>query len=200
MHSVLALTMGSALMVAQPAPIDSVTWLPLYSDAGSRLKAGSSIPTRRALQRTCMSEFWRARLTGGSAGPILVATIPIECVPSIQAADGVRWQNSKGDMSNPEPGAPTHSSAIPQPQGGRLGPPHPPKAPPGICEPDPEPREYVGLTQREAEVVRMKAAGMSVAEIADALSLRPRTIDKHLHAAHHKVRSPGISGGGGNSV
>jgi DNA-binding CsgD family transcriptional regulator/tetratricopeptide (TPR) repeat protein len=44
-----------------------------------------------------------------------------------------------------------------------------------------------GLTPREAEVLRLLAAGLSNAEIADRLSLSPRTINAHLTNIYGKL-------------
>ncbi|MGN6812289.1 MAG: helix-turn-helix transcriptional regulator, partial [Thermomicrobiales bacterium] len=44
-----------------------------------------------------------------------------------------------------------------------------------------------GLTAREAEVLRLVAAGLANAEIADQLSLSPRTVNAHLTTIYGKL-------------
>jgi DNA-binding CsgD family transcriptional regulator len=44
-----------------------------------------------------------------------------------------------------------------------------------------------GLTAREAEVLRLVAAGRRNAEIAAALSLSPKTVERHLVNLYAKI-------------
>jgi DNA-binding CsgD family transcriptional regulator len=44
-----------------------------------------------------------------------------------------------------------------------------------------------GLTEREAEVLRLVALGRSNAEVASSLAVRPRTVDKHLQNIYEKL-------------
>jgi DNA-binding CsgD family transcriptional regulator len=44
-----------------------------------------------------------------------------------------------------------------------------------------------GLTSREAEVLRLVAEGLTNAQVADRLSLSPRTVDRHLNAIYTKL-------------
>jgi DNA-binding NarL/FixJ family response regulator len=44
-----------------------------------------------------------------------------------------------------------------------------------------------GLSQREVEVIRLVATGMSNAEAADALFLSRRTVDAHLRRIYDKL-------------
>jgi DNA-binding CsgD family transcriptional regulator len=46
------------------------------------------------------------------------------------------------------------------------------------------------LSPREIEVVRLLVAGHSVREIADALFLSPKTIDRHVDSARRKLNAP----------
>ena len=48
--------------------------------------------------------------------------------------------------------------------------------------------EYpAGLTRREAEVLRLVAAGFSNAQVAQRLYLSPRTVQRHLNSIYHKL-------------
>jgi DNA-binding CsgD family transcriptional regulator len=51
-----------------------------------------------------------------------------------------------------------------------------------------------GLTNRESEVARLAAAGLSSREIADRLTTSVRTVDNHLRAVYTKL---GVTGRGG---
>lgn len=44
-----------------------------------------------------------------------------------------------------------------------------------------------GLSAREAEVLRLVTAGLTNAEVADQLFLRPRTVDAHLRRIYPKL-------------
>jgi DNA-binding NarL/FixJ family response regulator len=44
-----------------------------------------------------------------------------------------------------------------------------------------------GLTQREAEVMRLVALGRANTEVATALSVSPRTVEKHLQNIFEKL-------------
>ena len=44
-----------------------------------------------------------------------------------------------------------------------------------------------GLTEREAEVLRLLAQGLSYAEIADRLVISPRTVNRHLTSIYGKL-------------
>src|SRR5262249_36000936 len=48
-------------------------------------------------------------------------------------------------------------------------------------------RPPAGLTQREAEVLRLVAAGLTNARVAEQLSLSPRTVNAHLTAIYTKL-------------
>lgn len=47
--------------------------------------------------------------------------------------------------------------------------------------------EGLGLTQREAEVIRLAAEGRTNREIADLLGISPLTVRKHLEHAYPKL-------------
>ncbi len=50
-----------------------------------------------------------------------------------------------------------------------------------------EDRLPAGLTQREAEVLRLVAQGMTDAEVARVLSISPRTVGQHLRSIYNKL-------------
>jgi predicted ATPase/DNA-binding CsgD family transcriptional regulator len=72
----------------------------------------------------------------------------------------------------------------------------PPAAPPADAEPASQPQgrgdEY-GLTPRETEVLRLVAAGLTDAQIADQLVISPRTVGKHLQSIYSKLYLPSRS-------
>ena len=49
-------------------------------------------------------------------------------------------------------------------------------------------REKLSVTAREAEVLVWLARGKSNRDIAEILSLSPRTVDKHLEQIYHKLQ------------
>jgi len=51
----------------------------------------------------------------------------------------------------------------------------------------PEDEKYKGLTRREKEVLRLAAAGRTNREMAEALFLSVRTVEKHRQAVMHKL-------------
>ena len=53
--------------------------------------------------------------------------------------------------------------------------------------PSPDQLRALGLTAREAEVLAWVARGRSDAEIAELLSISPRTVDKHLENLFRKL-------------
>ncbi len=53
--------------------------------------------------------------------------------------------------------------------------------------PTPRQRNPAGLSNREIEVLRLVATGMTNAEVADNLFLSPRTIHAHLHRIYAKI-------------
>lgn len=50
-----------------------------------------------------------------------------------------------------------------------------------------------GLTRRELEVLRLVAAGLTDAQVADRLVLSPRTVSKHLQSIYSKLELPSRS-------
>ena len=59
--------------------------------------------------------------------------------------------------------------------------------PPQAPEPGAQPAGLDHLTQRQVEVLRLVARGMTNAEIAEALFLSRRTVHAHLRAIFHKL-------------
>jgi DNA-binding CsgD family transcriptional regulator len=55
------------------------------------------------------------------------------------------------------------------------------------AEPGAEDKKYTTLTAREKEVFRLVAAGQSNREIAEALFLSIRTVEKHRQSAMRKL-------------
>src|SRR5262249_14256481 len=53
------------------------------------------------------------------------------------------------------------------------------------------PSNPAGLTAREVEVLRLTAAGMSNVEIADALVLSIRTVERHISTIYSKIGAHG---------
>jgi DNA-binding NarL/FixJ family response regulator len=47
-----------------------------------------------------------------------------------------------------------------------------------------------GLTHRELEVLGLIANGLTNAQIAEELSISPRTVDAHLHSIYSKLNTP----------
>ncbi len=56
-----------------------------------------------------------------------------------------------------------------------------------LAYPAPRPRLPAGLTAREAEVLRLVAAGRSNREIAEALVLSEKTVENHLTSTYNKI-------------
>lgn len=50
-----------------------------------------------------------------------------------------------------------------------------------------EPRNEVGLTKREIEILQAMAEGLVQKEIADSLTISPHTVDSHLRNIYHKL-------------
>jgi DNA-binding CsgD family transcriptional regulator len=52
-------------------------------------------------------------------------------------------------------------------------------------------RRYpAGLTEREVEVLRLAAKGLTTAEVAERLYLSPRTVESHLQRIYAKLAVP----------
>jgi DNA-binding NarL/FixJ family response regulator len=56
-----------------------------------------------------------------------------------------------------------------------------------LAHPTPRPRLPAGLTDREAQVLRLVAAGRSNREIAEALALSEKTVETHLTSTYGKI-------------
>jgi DNA-binding NarL/FixJ family response regulator len=56
-----------------------------------------------------------------------------------------------------------------------------------LNQPPPSIASPLGITPREAEVLRLVAAGLSNRDIAGALFVSPRTVEKHLESLLRKV-------------
>jgi DNA-binding NarL/FixJ family response regulator len=79
-------------------------------------------------------------------------------------------------------------------QGQPLAPTQPP------AKPNPEPRTKAhkrplppppnGLTEREVEVLRLVAQGLTDAQVADVLVISPRTVNAHLRSIYSKLGLP----------
>ncbi len=59
--------------------------------------------------------------------------------------------------------------------------------PPAIAQPKPAPAIPGGLTEREVEVLRLAAMGMSNKQIADQLVLSPNTVNAHIQSIYRKI-------------
>jgi predicted ATPase/DNA-binding CsgD family transcriptional regulator len=66
-----------------------------------------------------------------------------------------------------------------------LSPEEPSTPAPG--QPPIAPGPPAGLTPREVEVLRLVASGMTNAQVAEALFLSPRTVQRHLNSVYHKI-------------
>src|SRR6185312_1814105 len=75
--------------------------------------------------------------------------------------------------------SPEHAPSLPSPASIPL--------PPAPTYPD-------GLTAREVEVLRLLAEGQSVAQIAEGLVIRPRTVSTHITAIYRKIDVKSRSG------
>src|SRR5262249_3424574 len=53
--------------------------------------------------------------------------------------------------------------------------------------PAPAPTSPAGLSTREVEVLRLVAAGLTNAEIAERLFLSTRTVETHMHSVYNKL-------------
>lgn len=49
------------------------------------------------------------------------------------------------------------------------------------------PEQPAGLTPREVEVLKLVAAGMTNAQVAQGLFISPRTVQRHLTSIYHKL-------------
>lgn len=52
-----------------------------------------------------------------------------------------------------------------------------------------EPQLLAQLTQREAQVLRLLAAGLSSKEVAQELSIAPRTVERYIDQVRLKTRA-----------
>jgi DNA-binding CsgD family transcriptional regulator len=59
--------------------------------------------------------------------------------------------------------------------------------PPAIAQPTPAPAIPGGLTEREVEVLRLAAMGMSNKQFADQLVLSPNTVNAHIQSIYRKI-------------
>jgi ATP/maltotriose-dependent transcriptional regulator MalT len=59
--------------------------------------------------------------------------------------------------------------------------------PPAMAQPTPAPAIPGGLTEREVEVLRLAAMGMSNKQIADQLVLSPNTVNAHIQSIYRKI-------------
>jgi DNA-binding NarL/FixJ family response regulator len=56
-----------------------------------------------------------------------------------------------------------------------------------IATPSESPAYPAGLSSREVEVLRLVAQGMTNPQVAERLSLSPRTVEQHLRSIYNKL-------------
>jgi DNA-binding CsgD family transcriptional regulator len=56
--------------------------------------------------------------------------------------------------------------------------------------PAPPPKDTVGLSERELEVLRLVAEGLTDARVAEGLYVSPRTVGFHLRSIYRKLGVP----------
>ncbi|HHW51165.1 MAG TPA: helix-turn-helix transcriptional regulator, partial [Pseudoclavibacter sp.] len=78
------------------------------------------------------------------------------------------------------------AEAVPLPARGHL-PPSPPPAPAQPPPPAPARGHLFGLTDREIDVLRLVAQGLTTSQIAKQLVISPRTADAHLRSIYRKL-------------
>jgi DNA-binding CsgD family transcriptional regulator/tetratricopeptide (TPR) repeat protein len=61
-------------------------------------------------------------------------------------------------------------------------------------EPSASPKETAGLSERELEVLRLVAEGLTDAQVAEKLYLSPRTVGWHLRSVYRKLGVPSRAG------
>jgi DNA-binding NarL/FixJ family response regulator len=60
----------------------------------------------------------------------------------------------------------------------------------GPAPPASSPKERAGLSEREVEVLRLVAEGLTDAQVAQRLYLSPRTVGQHLRSIYRKLGVP----------
>jgi DNA-binding NarL/FixJ family response regulator len=96
-------------------------------------------------------------------------------------AEALATLGSEGRSMTPEPAlAPLQRAQMP---------------PQGLAAKPSAPSTYpAGLTEREVEVLRLVAQGLTNAQIAEALIISPHTVHAHVSSLHHKLGLSSRSG------
>ncbi|HJT58697.1 MAG TPA: protein kinase [Ktedonobacteraceae bacterium] len=129
----------------------------------------------------------RAARLFGAAGSILNIDVDMNTTERAEYARAVeRTRNNLGEMAFKaawvEGSAMTPEQALSTPED-TPAPPLPPQILSSSFPVYPD-----GLTAREVEVLRLLAEGMSVAQIAEALIISPRTVSTHITSIYRKIQ------------
>jgi DNA-binding CsgD family transcriptional regulator len=158
--------------------------LTLYRELGDRFFIVQALEALADVAVRLKNPAWAARLLGAAhtlREALGVPRAPIDapgyerCVAAARAQLGAQTFASAwaaGQMMTPQQAVASEESPLPEQH----------RTPPAVLQPDPN-----RLTEREVEVLRLVAQGLTDAQVAERLVISPRTVHGHLRSIYSKL-------------